>query len=210
MDGNIDFSFLAGLNKTDNINKYASKNPFIKLSVNSFVSSLLDLIEICNNEQIRRVLDAGTGEGVLNHIIQEKFKYKIFGLDISLENLNIANQIVEDSLIRGNIYDLPFKNDSMDLVISLEVLEHLTEPEDAISEIERVTGKFAILSVPNDCLFRIGNIFRGKNLLQLGKDPGHVQHFTTKSFIELIEKHFKIITIKKPANVWLMCLLVKS
>jgi len=211
MSNKIDFSFLVGFNKTDNIKKYITKNPLIRHSVNSFVATFLDLVQICEKEQTKRVLDAGIGEGALDYILSNKFNnLEIIGLDISSENLSMAKQITIASLIRGDINNLPFKENSMDLVVSLEVLEHMAEPEFAISEIKRVSREFAIFSVPNDRIFRLGNILRGKNLSDFGNGPGHVQHFTEKTFIELLEKNFKIIAIKKPANLWIMCLVTKN
>lgn len=207
----IDFSFLSGLNETDNIKKYVSKNPLIKYSVDTFIATFIDLVEICDKGNMKRVLDAGIGEGALDHILSEKFKnLEIIGLDISLENLNMAKQITIASLIRGDINNFPFKQNSMDLVVSLEVLEHMAEPESAMLEIKRVSREFAIFSVPNDRIFRLGNILRGKNLADFGNGPGHVQHFSKNTFIELIQKHFKIIAITKPANLWIMCLVTKN
>lgn len=124
----IDFSFLSGLNETDNIKKYISKNPLIRYSVNSFVYAFLDLVELCDKEEIKKVLDAGIGDGALNHILSEKFRnLEIIGLDISQENLNMANKITKASLVRGDMNNIPFSENSMDLVVSLEVLEHLVE-----------------------------------------------------------------------------------
>lgn len=212
MSTKIDFSFLVGLEKTDNIKKYISKNLLIRYSIKSFVSTFLDLVEKCNNNnRMKRILDAGIGEGAIDHILSEKFKITdVIGLDLSLENLNMADKITKASLIRGDINNLPFLKNSMDLVISLEVLEHLAEPESAILEIKRISREFAIFSVPNDRIFRLGNILRGKNLSDFGNGPGHVQHFTENTFTELIQKHFKIISIKKPANLWIMCLVTKK
>jgi len=170
----IDFSFLDGLNRTDNIRKYTSKNPLVRGAVNIFISSFLEMIELCDRQKLNKVLDAGTGEGILNHIMGEKFEHlEITGLDISMDNLNIAEQIVDGDIIRGDLYNLPLKDNSFDLVISMEVLEHLEKPEIAIKNIKRVTRKFAILSVPNDPVFRLGNILRGKNLSELATDRAY-------------------------------------
>lgn len=206
----LDFSFLSALEQTDNIRKYSSRNPLIRIAVNSFISSFYRLIENCGEREIKKVLDAGTGEGIINYLAQEKFKnMEISGLDISLENLNIAKKIVKCDLTKGTVYNLPFKENSFDIVLSIEVLEHLTHPVLALKEIKRVTRKFAILSVPNDPIFRMGNILRGKNLSQFGNGPGHIQHFTERSFMKLIEEQFKIVVIRRPANLWIMCLAMK-
>ncbi|HEY9204698.1 MAG TPA: class I SAM-dependent methyltransferase [Candidatus Methanoperedens sp.] len=206
----IDFSFLDGFNRTDNIRKYTSKNPLVRIAVKRFISSFLEMIEICDSKKLNRVLDAGTGEGILNHLIGKELKHlEMIGIDISMDNLNIAKQIVDGNLINGTLYNLPFKENSFDLTISMEVLEHLEKPEIAIQNIKQVTKKFAILSVPNDSFFRMANILRGKNISGFGNGPGHIQHYNEGSFIDLIKKDFEILMVKKPAQLWIMCLVVK-
>lgn len=86
------------------------------------------------------LLDVGCGAGFLTN----EFGYcarKVVGLDQSKESLNIAkkydpSQKVE--YIYGNAYELPFENDSFDVICAMDFLEHVNSPEKVVKEIQRV------------------------------------------------------------------------
>ena len=98
----------------------------------------------------RSILDAGCGNGAfINTIVNlfpDKFE-RIVGLDSSVEAL----KHVKTEKINRSIGSMPFETDSFDLVSCLEVLEHLPEQEfrEGISEIQRVSKKYILISVPN-------------------------------------------------------------
>src|SRR5262249_59414544 len=82
----------------------------------------------------------------------------------------------------GSVLSLPFAADSFDVVLCLEVLEHLQDPLPAVRELSRVARRGLILSVPYEPYFRIGNVLRGKHLSRLGAHPEHVQHSNRRTF----------------------------
>ena len=49
------------------------------------------------------------------------------------------------------------------------------------------------------------NLARGKYIKDLGNTPGHLQHWSKKSFITLVEKYFTVIEVKSPLP-WTMLL----
>jgi len=63
-----------------------------------------------------------------------------------------------------------------DLVIACEVLEHLDAPDQALSELQRVCRGQALVSVPNEPLWRMLNVARGKYWRSPGNTPGHLQN----------------------------------
>jgi len=69
---------------------------------------------------------------------------------------------------------LPPKSQSYDLTIACEVLEHLEDPGQALTEIDRVTKQSVLISVPQEPMWRILNMARGKYWSDLGNTPGHV------------------------------------
>ena len=93
------------------------------------------------------LLEVGCGDGrILNQLVG---KYKnICGLDISYNALNY----VKTKTIQGSLENLPFPDNSFDVVMCCEVLEHLPYSiyEKAIKEIERVAKKYILISVPNN------------------------------------------------------------
>lgn len=85
-----------------------------------------------------RILDLGCNNGELKQYI-DKNKTKYLGLDIKGDGCDI----------QGNLYNLPFKNQSFDTVTLFEVLEHLENPLAALKEASRVSRSKIVISVPN-------------------------------------------------------------
>lgn len=83
-----------------------------------------------------RILDNGCGTGILFETLSEK-KFNIIGLDISSDMLRYAKQQA-DSLILGDSQDLPFGDESFNLVIGRSLLHHLPDPHRGIKEMARV------------------------------------------------------------------------
>lgn len=90
-----------------------------------------------------KILDAGCGEGVLVEEYLDK-GYTIQGID-----LNYESKIV----IKRNILDMPFEDKSFDVVLLLDVFEHLlfSDQPKVIKEIQRVLsrGGYLLASIPN-------------------------------------------------------------
>jgi len=184
-------------------NKYESKNPLVKLVVRTYLQNLDFLVETSN---VKKILEVGCGEGYIIKHLREKFNVNIIGMDISNDILEIARSMNPNlKFFLGDIYKLGFKDDSFDMVLILEVLEHLKYPNRALEEIKRVSKEYVIVSVPNEPIFRAMNILRLKYLQNWGNTPGHVNNWNKKDFITLLEKHFEILELKTPM-IWNMSL----
>ena len=95
-----------------------------------------------------RILDVGCGEG--RHIFGSLNAYTdvycigidqdIPSLSKSKEGLDFFKELDTASTVfmQGSVYNLPFENNSFDLVICSEVLEHLDDYKAAIKEVYRV------------------------------------------------------------------------
>ena len=97
-------------------------------------------------------------------------------------------------MVRADVYDLPFPSRSYDLVLCLEVLEHLADPARALREIRRVSRQACLLSVPHEPFFRLGNVARGKNLSRLGDPADHVQHWGAAGFTDFCRREVTVRT----------------
>ena len=96
-------------------------------------------------EGVTSVLDVGCGDGaVTNSLVDDGLE--VTGIDAS----KVALSYFRGKSIVGDIEKLPFANDSFDVVISTEVLEHLPPKKGdlVLAELERVARKAIILSTP--------------------------------------------------------------
>lgn len=195
---------------TDNYKKHKNKNPLQKFLLNKFYNDLIEMLNQVQHDKYK-VLDAGCGEGfTLNKLSQNKIGEKLEGIEFSKDAVEIGKKLHPYlSLKQGDIYKLPYKDNSFDLVLSTEVLEHLKEPEKALKELIRVSKKYILLSVPNEPWFRIANFLRGKNITRWGNDIEHVNHWSKRHFREFVRgENIKILKSKTPFP-WTMMLLEK-
>jgi 2-polyprenyl-3-methyl-5-hydroxy-6-metoxy-1,4-benzoquinol methylase len=104
-----------------------------------------------------------------------------------------------------SVYELEPERDSADLLVCCEVLEHLEDPDLALATLQRVATGHLILSVPREPIWRVLNMVRGKYLKSFGNTPGHIQHWSSSKFNELVGNYFDIVEIRTPLP-WTMLL----
>ncbi|MBC7326540.1 class I SAM-dependent methyltransferase [bacterium] len=91
-----------------------------------------------------RILDVGCGTGANLSL----FNANVIGLDASLEALKLAKRRKSDAqLIQAKAENLPFKDDVFDLVLALDLLEHLPDDVKGLKEMYRVLKKGGTLLV---------------------------------------------------------------
>jgi 2-polyprenyl-3-methyl-5-hydroxy-6-metoxy-1,4-benzoquinol methylase len=190
-----------------NLQKHLNPNPVQRYLLQRFHRQIVLLVEAVGAE---RILDAGCGEGfVVSYLLQENDGLIITGMDCSLDAIEMARQMVPLVLSKacpepsrrieggvffdvGDLREMPYSDDSFDLVMCLEVLEHLPDPHRGLRELGRVTSAHCLVSVPHEPFFRATNFLRGKHVPAWGRDPEHLQHWTAKQFRRLVEQYFEV------------------
>lgn len=103
--------------------------------------------------QIQSVLDVGAGTGRTVLWLNNRFPHLIVkGIEpvAALRQQGYQKGISPEDLIDGNAYQLPFPENSFDLVCEFAVLHHVKEPEKMIREMSRVASQMVCIS---DCNF---------------------------------------------------------
>lgn len=116
---------------------------------------------------ISSVLDVGAGTGRTMTWLKQKFPNLIVkGVEPveALRDQGYKKGISREDLVDGNGYELPFKDNSFDLVCEFAVLHHVREPNRMIREMNRVASKAVAIS---DCNF-VGQGSFPVRLLKLG------------------------------------------
>ena len=112
------------------------------------------------NDDIKKlkILDVGCGGGILS-IPLSRLGAKVSGIDAGLENIEIAREKAASEGLKIDfecikIEDFVKKRERFDLVICLEVLEHIDDPKDFLSSIAKLTKKdgMVVLSTINKTL----------------------------------------------------------
>jgi len=118
-----------------------------------------------------RVLDLGCGGGhLLSRLVSlSRLSLVTVGLDISAVLSARARELNDRALIvRGDAEKLCFADGSFSCVFATELIEHLLEPESALSEIRRVIGPGGklVMSLPNRDWIRFNKYARTRDLFQ--------------------------------------------
>ena len=145
-----------------------------------------------------KVLDIGCAEGTIARRIAQLTGATVTGFDLHDPAIVAAWAQGPGELVTGDAHELPFEDKSFDLVLGLEVLEHVADPDQVLSEMVRVTKRPLIVSVPNEPFFRMGNLLTGRHVRSLGNTPGHWNHWTPIGFQALVSKHAALEEVKHP------------
>jgi SAM-dependent methyltransferase len=187
--------------------KYGSSNPVVKRLMAGFHSTLDELWETARPESL---LDVGCGEGVLTCQWAERLgDRRVVGIDLDDPKLRAEWEARARPNLEFRAEEatrLSFPDDEFDVAAAIEVLEHVPEPEATLSEMARVARRWLLVSVPREPLWRGLNMARGAYWGALGNTPGHVNHWSKRSFTQLLERYGTVEEARSPFP-WTMLLV---
>lgn len=184
--------------------KVGTRNPIARALIRGFMAGFDALLD---QSGAREVHEVGCGEGNLSARLRDKGLI-VRGSDFSEIIIAEARRRHDAAGIRfdvRSIYDLAPDVDSAPLVVCCEVLEHLDDPERALTNLAAIVREWCILSVPREPIWSLMNLARGKYLSDWGNTPGHVQRWGSRDFLAMVERHFEIVDVRRPLP-WTMVL----
>jgi SAM-dependent methyltransferase len=188
--------------------KYGSSNPVVRRLMAGFHGTL---DELWARAAPASVLDVGCGEGVLTHQWAQQLGEgrRVVGIDLDDPALHAewAKRTAPNLEYRVmKAENLPFGDDEFDASTAIEVLEHVPDPEHTVAEMARVAQRWLLVSVPREPLWRGLNMARGAYWKDLGNTPGHVNHWSKRSFVSLLSRHGDVVQARSPFP-WTMLLV---
>lgn len=139
------------------------------------------------NEYIENkiVLDIACGEGYGSNIMSETAEF-VYGVDIDKETIELATQKYKKQNLKylsGDATKIPLEDNSVDIVISFETIEHHDQHEKMMEEIKRVLkpNGLMIISTPDKLFYSDIPKFANKF---------HVKELYKKDFYNLVNTYF--------------------
>jgi SAM-dependent methyltransferase len=140
----------------------------------------------------RRVLDTACGEGYGTALLAAAGARSATGLDVDERTVVHARSRHPGPVFAvGDVRKLPFADESFDLVVCFETIEHVPDPERVLGELHRVMADDGLLlvSTPNKHQYLVENEF-------------HEREFFHEEFVALLEARFARVEILLQHN-WL-------
>lgn len=188
--------------------KYGSGNVLIRTLTANFLKAVDRLLDgvaaeggvVAGDGPITRVLEVGCGEGEIAERLRDRFpQATVTALD--LPDAGLRSQWGGRrgvGFLHGDAHRLPFADDTFDLVVAVEVCEHLHHPWSGLEEMARVSARHLVLSVPREPMFRLGNFLTGRHVGSFGNTPGHLNHWGTPGFLRFVSQQAAVADVALP------------
>ena len=136
------------------------------------------------------VLDIGSGVGYGSQILAAKAS-SVIAVDLSEEAVRYAGKEYPGNnihMVAGDGHDLPLASDSVDVVVSFELIEHLRRQKDHLLELGRVLrpNGFVIISTPN-------RTFYTQESNQV--NPFHTHEFDFQEYVSFLKSTFGCVRL---------------
>ena len=169
------------------------------------------LSEIFEKNQIMTFADIGCAEGLyVKYVSSIRNETFCIGVDIArtcLEKAKGNGKMVNTEYVMCDVRNLPFKDNSIDLLLCSEVLEHIRNYHKSLAELFRVAKKYLVISFPGHSYIYevISKIKPLKNIADnLVLDVGHISNVEVSDLQEFLKGNRECLKIKIGAALPLM------
>lgn len=171
--------------------KYENKNLLHQYALNRFLEHVKNAID---ESVAARILEVGSADGyVMKYLNDRNSALELYGVDIDRDALGRARTMNPNLYFEyGNVETGIISKGQFDVVMALELLEHIENTENALRNIQRLNAKYFLLSVPHEPFFRMLNFLRGRHWKRIGNHPEHVHTWRKNEFKRIVSNHFSI------------------
>ena len=180
--------------------KYTARNPAIRWLTDRWVARLQQVLDRVADEGTTDgwALEVGCGEGVISERLSRRWR-RVAALDLPDAGLRAEwRERPGPGYLHADAHRLPFRDNQFDVVVAVEVLEHLPDPVRGLAEVARVATSHLVLSVPREPIFRSCNLLAGRYVKDLGNTPGHLNHWSTRSFVRFVQTVADVQAVATP------------
>lgn len=174
-----------------------------------YILKVYDIIKNINEKvHFKKSLDVGCADGSFSKKLKDDFGFSVFGLDISESAVRLANANGVMAKVHNLENELPFQNNTFDLIIACEIIEHLYDTDFFISELKRVLRKDGVLILTTPNLVSLVNRIK----IVFGAYPsfvpeyriggaGHIRAYTIPVLKEQLKSHGFTLVLTSSPNI---------
>lgn len=184
----------------NHMQKYTARNPAIRWLTARWVARLQGVLDHAAADSDGRgdALEVGCGEGVISQRLTARWG-RVAALDLPDAGLREQwRSRPGPHYLHADAHRLPFPDTQFEVVVAAEVLEHLPDPARGLAELARVGAAQLVLSVPREPIFRSCNLLAGRYVKDLGNTPGHLNHWSTRSFVRFVGTVAEVRAVTTP------------
>ena len=145
----------------------------------------------------KNILDLGCGDGgTVSGIIRKYPSKKVTGVDISPRRIDsLKERFPKKRFICGDVCSTKLKDNSFDLIISTQVIEHVEDDKKMVREMHRLLKKGGFLYI-SSVIKKPWAIYKYRNKGKFVLDPTHEREYSSKEeFLNLFLKKFRLLKV---------------
>lgn len=147
---------------------------------------LQDVLDLLGSRRYHRLLEVAYGSGLFLPSLAQLCD-QLHGIDMhqhtDIAGENLAKSSLKAGLVCGDALGMPYENEVFDCVVSVSMLEHLTEPGVAVDEMLRVTKPGGVLALGFPCRNPWLNAF----FRLLGYDPTEIHPSSHRDILRALD-----------------------
>jgi SAM-dependent methyltransferase len=144
------------------------------------------LVELAGGS-LKSLLDVGAAEGYKAELARRLLGPRVVICDLSVEACKRGREIYGLDATAADIHRLPFADESFDVVLCSETLEHVSDVDAAVSELLRVARAAVLITVPHDPPEVVESARRDR------VPHGHIHRFDLSSFEYLVSRGYTVV-----------------
>lgn len=143
--------------------------------------SLLDKLDFGN------FIDIGCAEGFYPRLVNARYGAETYGVDLSISGVRRMRDYHKLDGVSADAHFLPIGDNSFDVALCSNTVEHVSNPDQVIAELMRIARKYVIVGVPQALTQKEIDNFRPD--LEAQRDQ-HVQIYTISTFREILPESY--------------------